>query len=82
MIMWKKIKEFFAAKYRIVPVYDGNKKMGYVAQKKGIFGYWITMQIPHFEKVKYEHDELVMRQALFKEENEAMAFINYQKTIV
>lgn len=82
MIMWNKIKDFFTTKYRIVPTYADNKKVGYVVQRKGFFGYWSTMQMPHLEKVKCENDVLTEREAFFKEEDEAMAFINYQKTIV
>ena len=80
MIMWKKILEFFGTKYRIVPTYADNKRVGCVVQRKGFFGYWSTMQMPHIEKVKCENDVLTERDAFFNDEEEAMAFIKYHKT--
>lgn len=78
--MWKKILQFFGTKYRIVPTYADNERVGCVVQRKGFLGYWCTMQMPHVEKVKCENDVLTERDAFFKDEEEAMDFIKYHKT--
>lgn len=78
--MWEKIKEFFAAKYRIIPVFADNKRVGVVVQKRGFLGYWHTMMMPKIEKVKCENDVITEREAFFLKEEEAMEFVKYQKS--
>lgn len=77
--MWEKFLKLFETKYRIVPMYADNKKVGYVVQKSGIFGGWMPMQMPFVEKVKTEKNVMTERDALFTNEEDAIAFIKYQK---
>lgn len=80
--MFKKIKEFFENKYRIVPVYADNKKVGFMVQKKYLWIYWDTMMMPKVEKIKCEKEEISEHEAFFTTEEEANAFITYQKTVL
>ena len=80
--MWKKIKEFFETKYRIVPTYADNKKVGFIVQQKGLIGYWNTAPMPEISKIPCYKDQLMVRDAFFTTEEEAIKFISSQKTIL
>ena len=80
--MWKKFKEFFATKYRIVAVYQDNTKCGFTVQKKNFLCGWVTAQMPKLEKVKSENELLIEQDSFFKTKEEADNFIESQKTTV
>ncbi len=82
MIMFKKMKEFFATKYRITPVYQDNTKCGFTVHRKKFLGYWEIAKVPMYEKVKCDNELLVEHDAFFKTEEEAKSFIECQKTTV
>ena len=82
MIMLEKVKEFFAMKYRIVPTYAENKKVGFIVQRKGFWGYWTTAPITKVSKVPCYRDQLTVSDAFFLTEEEAKDFVNSQKTIL
>ncbi len=80
--MFEKIKEFFKTKYRIVPVYQDNKRSGYQVQRRFFWGCWIVMQKPNVKKVQYETEVVTNDEAFFSSEEEAIHFVKCQKTMV
>ena len=78
--MWNKIKEFFATKYRIVPVYQDNDKCGFIVHKKCFLCFWTVARITSLEIIKTEKEILTYNDAYFKTKDEAMNFITSQKT--
>ena len=82
MIMWKSIKNFFAVKYRILPVYSENEKCGFSVQEKGLLSQWVNSQVSKIERVKTEHEVLVETEAFFKTEEEAKDYVNRKKSLI
>ena len=81
MIMFERVKNFFATKYRILPVYaDGRDKCGFTVQRKVWFGAWNNATIHKLKKITIENELVVDEDAFFKTEDEARKFIHYKKT--
>lgn len=80
--MWNSIKNFFAVKYRILPVYSEDGKCGFSVQERGFLSQWVNSHVSKFEKIKSERDALVEMEAFFKTEEEAIDYVSRKKSLV